>query len=112
MWCQQTQGGQLIDDLATLLVYAMNFNLNHLLNPRFFFSDIHRHSCYLLAGSFTGFLIRRYGWNAYCSFYRNCDSVFLLLQFKQRFGVSLEQAEQEWRRALILPVNGQNLADQ
>ena len=101
MWCQTTQKGLHVDDVATPLVYATKYKLSSLLKPEFFFKELRRHHCYLLAGSFTSYLIRRYGWEAYRQFYRKSDSVFMHWQFKRRFGLSLEKAEKEWRRKVV-----------
>ena len=75
--------------------------LKQLLKRPFFFGERRRHANYLLAGSFTHFLIERYSWQIYRRFYRYSDSVFLLSHFKRIFGVSLDQAELQWRRKLL-----------
>lgn len=93
--------GLYVDDVATPLVYATGYKLSSLLKSKFFFKEQHRRHCYLLAGSFTTFLISRYGWKTYRRFYRNSDSVFTRSQFKRYFGLSFEQAEKQWRRKIV-----------
>jgi hypothetical protein len=56
----------------------------------------------LLAGSFTGYLIRRFGWDRYRKLYRRCDGVRFRAKFQKYIGVSLEQAEWRWRNELIV----------
>lgn len=56
--------------------------------------------CYLVAGSFTGFLIRTYGWDQYRQFYRLRKQQFLT-NFKKCFEVSLEEAGLRWRHEMM-----------
>lgn len=97
MWCQSTTRGVHISDAAKLIVYAKCFRLSMLLNRSYFFDDQHRYHNYLLAGSFTDFLIKQYGWSTYRRFYRYSDSLFVESQFKRHFKMSILEAEQQWR---------------
>ena len=79
-----------------------NSKLRFLLKRRFFYGERYRNCCYILAGSFTGFLIRRFGWNAYGELYKLSNSFRFSAKFKHCFGVSFEKAEWQWRNELIL----------
>jgi hypothetical protein len=59
------------------------------------------YSCYLLAGSFTGFLIRHCGWERYRRFYREAKASDFRETFKKCMGLSLEVAESRWRRQAL-----------
>jgi hypothetical protein len=56
-----------------------------------------------LAGSFTGFLLRRHGWEAYRRLYRLCDGLRFRAKFEKCFGVTLEKAEWQWRNEMTVP---------
>jgi len=66
---QGTDRGEPIDAAAWPWVGEPGFGLRPLLSPRFYFAQPHQHTCYLLAGSFSGFLLRRYGRTAYRRLY-------------------------------------------
>jgi hypothetical protein len=66
-----------------------------MLDPRYFFAPNRAHLSYALAGRFTGFLIRRFGWDHYRRFYRKADRWTFRSLFKRQFGMSFEAA---WRR--------------
>jgi hypothetical protein len=102
VWLQGTECGQPIDVAARPLLGNRNLNLASLLKPKFFFDEAHRQSCYVLAGSFTGFLIRRYGWREYRKLFRLCNGVRFRAKFKKCFGVSLEKAEWQWRNEILV----------
>jgi hypothetical protein len=76
------------------------WTLCRLLDPRFFFSSEYRHACYMIAGSFTGFLIDEFGWDAYRTLYRWCRPHLMKWAFKSTLGVSFEEAEARWRKRL------------
>jgi len=97
VWLQETQYGQPIDIAVRPLLADSSLRLTQLLTPAFFFSDRHRRSCYLLAGSFTGFLIKQYGWDRYRNLFRMCNGNRFQTKFMKCFGVSLESAESQWR---------------
>src|SRR5215471_10498734 len=63
VWLQETDFGQPIHFAALPLLLLGTLPLPKLLRAKFFFDETHRQSCYILAGSFTGFLIHRYGWD-------------------------------------------------
>ena len=102
VWLEETIAGRPIDKEARPLIANRNLKLPLLLKRKFFYGEPHRHACYVLAGSFTGFLMRRYGWKAYRKLYRRCDGVRFRAKFKRCFGVSFEKAEWQWRNELII----------
>ena len=97
----RTIWGQDIDAVARQMMRNQTPKMQQLLKERFFYSAAHRHYCYVLAGSFTGFLIRRFGWKPYRKLYRLCDGFNFRGKFKSCFGVSLEDAERTWREQLL-----------
>jgi hypothetical protein len=101
MWLQETSVGRPIDVAALEFLNNRELTLSRLLQDRFFLAEPQRHSCYVLAGSFTGFLIRRHGWAAYRKLYRGATLSFRR-QFRKHLGMTLEQAEQQWREGLRL----------
>jgi hypothetical protein len=102
VWMQETVCGQPIDVAARPLLQNRSLRLSLLLRPRFFFAEPHRPSCYVLAGSFSGFLIRCYGWERYRKLFRLCDGSRFRAQFEKCFGVALETAEWHWRNEAIV----------
>jgi hypothetical protein len=105
VWLQGTVFGQPIDTAVLSLLRAGGPRLSSLLQSKFFFSEANRHMCYVLAGSFTGFLIRRYGWDRYRKLYRNCAGTRFRAKFQKYIGVSLEEAEWHWRNErIVMPI--------
>ncbi len=100
VWLQSTLSGFPIDRLAWNMLCDDDLQLSRLLNPRFFFARPHVHRCYVLAGSFTGFLIRHYGKDKYRAIFSAATRSELHSLFTKSFGLSLEDAEQHWRREL------------
>jgi hypothetical protein len=65
-------------------------------------TDFYRiETSYILAGSFTGDLIRRFGWDRYREFFRRTTSKNFEQSFAQVFGLSLMKAEHQWREDLL-----------
>lgn len=100
-WSQGTYWGKPIDSAARFVSHRY-LSLHQLLKPSFFFSPEYQDACYRLAGSFSGFLIRRYGWKKYRQCYRTAGIGYLRRKFKRAFGVSLDEAEMKWQRALAI----------
>jgi hypothetical protein len=96
---QQRWAGHSIARLARRVGSRSEWSLRDLLNRTFFFSRAYRNACYLIAGSFTGFLIDEFGWAAYRKLYRCCRPYLVEWAFKRSLGVSLEEAEAQWRRS-------------
>jgi hypothetical protein len=113
VWWQDTWWGQSIDSAARQFLDYKNLKLSELLNREFFFFGSQSDSCYALAGSFTGFLIRRYGWDRYRTLYclgnwihirealRCWDGVYFCRVFQECIGVGLEEAESQWRHEVL-----------
>jgi hypothetical protein len=105
VWLQETIWGQSIDNAARLSLGNPSLRIPLLLKPSFFFAEPQRHACYALAGSFTGFLVRRFGWQQYHKFFRHCNGIRFRAKFKKCFGVTLEKAEWQWRNEVnIMPI--------
>jgi hypothetical protein len=68
----------------------------------FTFPKKHSAELYILAGSFTAFLISRFGWDAYRRLYRSAHTFNLGRKFRRILGISLSEAESQWRRELFL----------
>lgn len=102
VWLQQTDCGQPIDKVARAFLRNRHVKLPLLLKSKFFFAEPHRHACYVLAGSFTGFLIRRYGWSQYRKLFRICNGKRYRAKFAKCLGVSLEKAEWQWRNEITV----------
>jgi hypothetical protein len=100
VWLQRTWDGVPLDSVALRLLRHRAPQLSDLLSHRFFFSVSNRRTCYVLAGSFTGFLIRRFGKDAYRKFYRKSDALNFHAYFRKIFGISFEKAEWRWRTEL------------
>jgi hypothetical protein len=101
VWLQRSEQDQPINAVARHLLADPNFKLALLLQPGFFFAEPQRRACYLLAGSFTGFLIRRFGLQRYGALFRQCTAYRFGRKFEKCFGMTLEQAERSWRQALL-----------
>jgi hypothetical protein len=90
-------------DVAVHSVLCQTFTISELLNGKSFFSEPHRTAaCYIAAGSFTGFLIRRFGWEKFQRLYCDCTAQNFKTKFEEHFGVLLEQAETQWRSEVVV----------
>lgn len=101
VYLQETIWGQRIDDAALPLLLQGGPKLSSLLRSKFFFAEPQRPTCYILAGSFTGFLIRRFGWDRYRKLYRRCSPFRFRATFRKCIGITLEAAEWQWRNELM-----------
>lgn len=102
MWLQETVGTRPIDIAARCFLDDRSLKLVRLLKPTFFFAEPQRHACYVLAGSFTGFLIRRYGWQRYRTLFRHCQGERFHAPFEKCLGIDLETAERQWRNEMMI----------
>jgi len=102
VWLQGTRWGQPVNHVARQILGRRDHSLDVLLNREQFFSSEHMGACYALAGSLSGFLIRRFGWDKYSQLYRRCDGRLFRKKFQKCFGMSLEDAHWEWRLDLRL----------
>jgi hypothetical protein len=97
---QRRWNGYPIGALVRRFGSRSEWTLRSLLKPGFFFDPTYRHACYTIAGDFTGFLIEEFGWEAYRKLYRRCRPNLVNWAFKRSFGVSLEEAETQWRQCI------------
>lgn len=102
VWLQETFSGQPIDKVVRPLLDVRRFKLSLLLKSSFFFTDPQRRACYAMAGSFTGFLVRRYGWERFRKLFRRCNRNRFPARFKKYIGVTLEKAEWQWRSEIMV----------
>lgn len=101
VWLQPAWGGCSLDTAARALLSGMSAEALRRLIPQLFFSSrLSRFDSYVLAGSFTGFLIQRYGRDRYERLYRTCRWNCLGVAFKKCLGVTLEDAEFQWLEAV------------
>lgn len=98
VWLQGSERGEPVDAAAWPWVGESGLGLRAMLSPKFFFADSHRHACYMLAGSFTGFLVRRFGRAAHRRLYQQISAGGFERAFESALGVTLAAAEQEWRQ--------------
>lgn len=96
VFLQGTQHGRRVHDEAGDLIPFHEADIHRLLDPSGFFAEEHRHACYTLAGGFTGFLIRRFGWDGYRDLYRNANHRTFRYRFQKQFGLALEDAWRHW----------------
>ncbi len=100
-WLQGTERGYTIDSIAFTLIWHEEYRLRRMLSRKFFFAKVNCWACYMLAGSFTGFLIRKFGWKAYKRLYSRAEGKWRFdAKFVKRFGLTLEEAEEQWRTEL------------
>jgi tetratricopeptide (TPR) repeat protein len=99
-WAQGTIEAKPVDSaaLADLLSNPW-WPLWSLLPDRIFYQD--RLNRYAIAGSFTGFVIRRFGLEAYRRWFRKAKRWNFESAFKKAFGLTLTSAERQWRRDLL-----------
>jgi hypothetical protein len=100
-WLQGGLHGYTVDGLAAGLLREPGRLLRPLLGSERFFDEADRGKNYVLAGSFAGFLVARFGWESYRKFYRGqvAEKRFDG-RFKKCFGLTFEEAEGLWREDL------------
>ena len=99
---QGSEHGQPLDIHACYHLGAKNRNVISLLDETFFYRKDHLSANYIIAGSFTGFLIRRFGWEKYRYVYRKCMATGFGATFQRVFLLTLSEAELQWRRELFV----------
>jgi hypothetical protein len=99
-WKEQTGDGAPADLDALVLVLGAEYRpLDSLLDRAGWEGDTDY--SYAIAGSFTGFLVRRIGWPAFKEFYRRATASNFTDVFRDAFGVTLLHAERQWREELL-----------
>src|SRR5262245_14331170 len=103
VWMQVYDGARSLEFAGRDAMRDKSLTLDRLLTSPGLFREhgFRRYSCYLLAGSFTGFLIRNYGWERYRHFYCEVATSDFRAAFRECFGRSLETAEIRWRQEAV-----------
>jgi hypothetical protein len=96
-WFQHSQDSKPLHSHALSVLRTRGWHLSSLLSRRFFFARANSHPCYVLAGSFSSFLIQQFGWHSYLRFFRAAGPIRFRSMFRQHFGMTLEDAERRWR---------------
>lgn len=100
-WAQESFDGLPLDAAVRPHLRNRGIRFESLLSWSSFYSEPHRHARYVMAGSFTGFLIRRFGWKQYRSLYKCAYRFRFRRQFRDAFGMTLKEAEVRWRNELL-----------
>jgi hypothetical protein len=100
-WLQRTWGGIPIDDVARCLLRSTACPIRPYLHPKAFHQESYPWTMYMLAGSFTGFLVWRFGWDRYERFYRAIGKRRFEACFSRHFGVPFDAIEKAWRQKLL-----------
>jgi hypothetical protein len=101
VWLQRTESGRPIDELVRSYLYRWEPLLPQLLRGRALYAEQGIYPNYLIAGSFTGFLLRRFGRDRYERLYRLPHQKYFADSFEACFGVTIEEAEREWRQGVM-----------
>jgi hypothetical protein len=102
VWLQQSVLGVKIDRIAAHWIEQGKGDLRPLLKKKSFKIRAQGFQSYALAGSFTGFLLRRFGRDVYLSFYESMYNGWHFdRKFTEHFGLTLESAENEWQREAL-----------
>src|SRR5262249_49175155 len=100
VWLQGSLGDAPLDLVARSFCRTAKLEIETLSAARLFFSVANQRACYALAGSFTKFLIDRFGWVRFKGFYRRARGKTLQAVYSKTFGESLAETEARWRRRL------------
>jgi hypothetical protein len=98
-WMEGQTDGESVDSRAASLL-RQPVSLRSLLRHRLFFNVFEPGYSEAFAGSFTGYLIRRYGWSAYRRLYRVSIGLGFRTIFRLCLGTRFEHAEADWKRTL------------
>jgi len=98
VWLQRFYWGRPIDNFAREIARRCG-PLAEIDTNRFYERE-HRDLHYVLAGSFTGYLLRHYDWERYRKLYRRAMCNTFKRSFKEIIGISLQEAEDRWRAEL------------
>jgi hypothetical protein len=93
--------GQPLDAYACWQLHLQGQNIAALLDETTFHcKDLNAN--YGLAGSFTGFLIRRFGWDKYRCMYRASTTKDFEAIFQKVYSLTVQEADAQWRNELIV----------
>jgi hypothetical protein len=98
-WMHATTDLLPIEERAARLVRQPGSGLAPLLEDSGFDPRANEFHGTILAGGFTGFLIRKFGWHRYLDCYRKANPSNFRQLFEKQFGMSLEWAWQMWRES-------------
>jgi len=99
-WVQRTkQAKPIAFEALVYLCGGAYVSLARLLDNATWYAD--RSFSYAMAGTFTGYLIDRFGLDAYKTFYSAANERNFLSKFELVFGASLRDVERGWRDALL-----------
>jgi hypothetical protein len=100
-WLQDPAGQPKLDRHAAEAIAAGRGDLRPLLDDKAFDKGPELVRAYALAASFSGFLLRRFGLDAYFAFYNRMHNGWRFeAKFQEQFGRSLADAESEWHAEL------------
>jgi hypothetical protein len=94
--------GQPLDSYAYSQLKLQRQSIISLLDEATFHSKDRIHASYAIAGSFTGFLIRRFGWEKYQCVYRTSTTKDFEAIFQRVYSFTVQEAESQWRCELIV----------
>jgi hypothetical protein len=98
VWLQESDGRASVESDAKSALWDGSLTLNRLLTEESLFrAGEYCHEAYMLAGSFTDFLIRHYAWNRYRTFYSGACAIDFCREFRACFSIDLNLAEGMWR---------------
>ncbi len=100
-YLMETVEGKPIDYHALVRVLADAYFPIIMRVPSRFFNQADKPNFYMAAGSFTGFLIRTFGWEAYEKFFRRANESNYERVFLKDFGLGIFAAERRWRFQLL-----------
>ena len=100
VWVGGSWNGKPVDFHALVQILSgKDFPLLALLHDAYF--QMWKHAAYPLAGSFTGYLVKQFGWETYRRFYAGANAENFERAFERHFGVTLMAAERDWKRYLM-----------
>jgi hypothetical protein len=102
VWAQRTCQDYPVDTFVLHYFYCAQMALECLLGPEPKTGDKDWHRFYMVAGSFTGFVIRRFGWESYRGFYRDRSvaRTSFARRFEKHFGASISTVSRDWFKEL------------
>src|SRR5262249_14122945 len=102
VWLQGAEQGKPLDFYAlTALLGSRSWSITYLSAESVFYDRAHRPAHYALVGSFTGSLMKCYGWAAYERWFRRASAYNFKAVFKEVFGASFLTVEKQWHQALL-----------
>jgi hypothetical protein len=94
--------GQTLDACAYSQFTSQRQSIISLLDETAFHRKDHLNANYAMAGSFTGFVVRRFGWDKYRYLYRTSTTKDFEATFQRVYRLTVQEAEFQWRSELIV----------